>query len=134
MAEWERYHRKHSDEKKPAKAVQGQLHFSFNDKIFLVKSGIFFYGSHSFFLFLYRDQCSSVLTQRSHQSSSSSAQTSNHSKTMKCLCYQGKELLPNQIFINCINGYCFKQNQKRKNDRKIASFTLLNEEILGMKK
>lgn len=37
----------------------------------------------------YRDQCSSVLTQRSHQSSSWNVQTSNLTKRMSCLCYQG---------------------------------------------
>lgn len=69
MVEWERRYRKHSDEEKPAKAVQGKFSVFANNPSCRIL--LWFWGDSLFFhFFLYRDQCLSVLTQKSHPSSS----------------------------------------------------------------
>ena len=69
VVECKRRHRKYSNEEKPAEAVQGNIFIFITQVCFSVFLEIFYY------VCLCRDQCSSVLTQKSHPSSSLNVQT-----------------------------------------------------------
>lgn len=69
MVEWERHDRKHPDEEKSAKAVQGKICSIQIYVLFVVL------GELSIMICLHRDQCLSVLTQKSHLRRSLNVQT-----------------------------------------------------------